>query len=114
MHDKADPNLRSCERIIGYHIRAEDGEIGHVQDWVIDEATWAIRYLVVDTSNWWMGHKVLVPPQWLEAVSWAERFVGVRMTRQAIKSAPAWDPSELPDRDDEVEMFKHYDRAGYW
>lgn len=112
--ENADPHLRSCERVTGYHIRAEDGEIGHVQDWVLDETSWAIRYLVVATSNWWVGHKVLVPPQWIDKVSWAERYVGVHMTQNAIRQAPAWDPAHLPDRDDEVEMFKHYDRAGYW
>ena len=54
----------------GHHIQATDGEIGHVEDFIIDDETWAIRYLIVDTQNWWPGKKVLVSPQWIERVSW--------------------------------------------
>ena len=49
----------------GYHIEATDGGIGHVKDFIIDDETWAIRYLEVDTRNWWPGKKVLVSPQWI-------------------------------------------------
>ena len=48
-----------------YRIEASDGGIGHVQGLLLDEDTWAIRYLIVDTSNWWLGHQVLIAPQWI-------------------------------------------------
>ena len=64
-----DPHLRSCEAVRGYHIHAKDGEIGHVDGFVVDDATWSIRYLIVNTSNWWMGHQVLISPEWLDSVS---------------------------------------------
>ena len=65
-HRDDDPHLRSCEAVVGYHIHATDGEVGHVEGFLIDDETWAIRYLVVNTSNWWLGHKVLIAPQWIE------------------------------------------------
>jgi len=52
-----DPHLRSTDEVSGYHIQAADGEIGHVEDFVIDDETWAIRYMVVATRNWWPGKK---------------------------------------------------------
>jgi len=70
----ADPHLRSCKAITG-HIHASDGDIGHVSGMLIDDETWAVRYLIVDTSNWWVGHEMLVAPQWIEGVSWAEDTV---------------------------------------
>ena len=51
------PNLRSTDRVSGYGIQATDGEIGHVEDFLIDDKTWAIRYLIVDTKNWWPGKR---------------------------------------------------------
>ena len=69
-HASDDCHLRSSQVVTGYHIHAKDGDIGHVQDLLVDDHTWAIRYLIVDTSNWWGGHHVLVAPQWIEAVSW--------------------------------------------
>ena len=113
-HQDDDPNLRSCKNVTGYHIKAQDGEIGHVQGFIVDEQSWQIRYLAVDTSNWWVGNQVLVAPQWIQEVSWADRVVAVSMTRDAIQNAPAWDPSMPPDRDQEMQIYKHYDRTGYW
>ena len=113
-HANDDPHLRSCKSVTGYHIKAQDGEIGHVAGWIVDEANWAIRYLIVDTSNWWVGHKVLVAPQWIKDVSWAESLVSAEMTRRAIEEAPPWDSALPPDRAQEARIYEHYDRTGYW
>ena len=67
-----DPHLRSTHDVDGHHIQAADGEVGHVEDFIIDDETWAIRYLIVDTQNWWPGKKVLISPKWIEHVSWRE------------------------------------------
>jgi uncharacterized protein YrrD len=50
-------HLRSTHEVRGYHIQAADGEIGHVEDFIIDDETWAIRYLIIDTRNWWPGKR---------------------------------------------------------
>jgi hypothetical protein len=113
-HQHDDPHLRSCNAVKGYHIKAQDGEIGHLQSLIVDDESWAIRYFVVDTSNWWIGHKVLVAPQWVREVSWADSVVSVNMTRNAIQSSPEWDESALPNREQEKSIYAHYDRTGYW
>lgn len=61
-----DCHLRSGKAVTGYHVHATDGDIGHVADLLVDDHTWAIRYMIVDTSNWWGGHHVLVAPPWEE------------------------------------------------
>ena len=109
-----DPNMRSCKAVVGYHIEASDGEIGHVQGLLVDEESWAIRYGVVSTSNWWLGHDVLVAPQWIKQVSWKEQTVAVDLTRDALKQAPQYDASVPLTREMEVAVFKHYGRTGYW
>jgi hypothetical protein len=109
-----DPHLRSCQAVIGYHVDATDGRIGHVQGLLVDEQTWAIRYLVVDTSNWWIGHQVLVPPQWIADVRWADSSVAVHLTRAAVQSAPAYEPGAQLDRGQEIAIYKHYGRPVYW
>ena len=109
-----DPHLRSCNAVIQYHIHAADGDIGHVQGMLVDEKSWAIRYLVINTSNWWLGHEVLVAPEWITDVSWKERTVVLDLSRQAIKDSPHWDPALLPDRPQEAKIYQHYGRKGYW
>jgi hypothetical protein len=109
-----DPNLRSTHEVSGYHIQANDAEIGHVADFVIDDETWAIRYLIVDTQNWWPGNKVLVSPKWIERVSWDEAKVFVDLSRESIKQSPEYSEESLVTRDYEVGLHQHYSRQGYW
>jgi len=103
-----DPHLRSTSEVIGYYIEATDGEIGHVEDFIIDDQSWAIRYLEVDTVNWWPGKKVVVTPQWIERVSWAESTVYVNLARETIKKAPEYDPTSILDRDYEDKLYHYY------
>jgi len=109
-----DPHLRSTYEVSGYAIQAADGEIGHVEDFIIDDETWAIRYLIVDTRNWWPGKKVLVSPQWIESVSWNETKVFVNLLRETIKQSPEYTEASLLTRDYETGLYQHYNRQGYW
>jgi hypothetical protein len=113
-HRDDDPHLRSCKAVMDYHIQAADGDIGHVKGLLVDEETWAIRYLIVDTSNWWLGHLVLIAPPWIQEVSWSDNTVSVNLTRQAVKDAPAYDSAAQLNREQEVDIFKHYGHPGYW
>lgn len=110
--NQEDEHLRRTKEVNGYGLHATDGELGHVADFLIDDGDWAIRYLVVNTGNWWFGQKVLVSPDWIEAVSWTDRKVSVRVTRQAVKDAPKFDVVEHIDRQWETDYAAYYERAG--
>lgn len=107
-----DLHLRSCKEVINYHIEAIDGGIGHVESPLIDEETWAIRFLIVDTSNWWLGHQVLVSPQWIREVRWADKTVAIRATRQTLKDAPPYDAETPLSGAPEMGLYQHHGRAG--
>ena len=81
-------HVRSGQEVIGYEIRAADGEIGHVEDFLIDGQSWAIAGMVVDTRNWLPGRKVVVPPEAIESVDSFAKQVTVRLTREALKGSP--------------------------
>ncbi len=110
----ADSHLRSCKTVSGYNVHASDGDIGHVQGVLIDDETWAVRYLVVDTSNWWLGHKVIIAPQWIDNVNWFDATVSINLTRQSVKDSPAYVHTEPLSRPLESALYEHYDRPSYW
>ena len=85
-------HLRSSREVRGYHIEAIDGPIGHLHHYLIDDDTWRVRFLVVDTSTWWFGKDVVISPDWVSRVSWGGRCLNVDQAREAIKSSPAFDP----------------------
>ncbi len=109
-----DPHLRSTHTVTGYDIQATDDEIGHVEDFIIDNETWAIRYLIIDTQNWWPGKKVLVSPRWIERISWSESKVFINLSREAIKQSPEYSEESLLTRDYENKLHQHYNKPGYW
>jgi hypothetical protein len=112
--ERANPNLRSTREVIGYHIQARDGEVGHVEDFVADDVGWGIRYLVVDTHNWLPGKKVLVDPFWADQVNWVERKVYLDMTREMVQTSPEFDPSAPVNREYEARLYDFYGRPKYW
>ncbi len=107
-------HLRSSREVAGYNIEALDGEVGHVEDFVVDDETWAIRYLIVATKNWRPGKKVLVSPQWIERVSWSESKVFINLSRETIKQSPEYSEEALLSRDYETSLYSHYNRKSYW
>lgn len=112
--DDGDPHLRSCNAVKGYQVHASDGDIGHIQGFIVDDQTWSIRYVVVNTSNWWLGHEVLVSPEWVQEVSWSGSKVITNLDRAAIKGSPIYDSNVALNRDAEIVIYNHYDRNGYW
>jgi hypothetical protein len=111
---RGDANLRSASEVTGYHVHAQDGELGHVADFLIDDTQWEIRYLVVDTGKWLPGKKVLVDPRATDRVDWAKSTVHVHLTKDQIRGCPAYDPSGGREALDaaHVEAFKHW--PTYW
>jgi hypothetical protein len=107
-------HLRSCNAMMGYELHGTDGEIGHVQGFLIDDHTWSIRYLIVNSSNWWLGHHVLVSPEWIHKVSWSRLSATLKLDRQAIKDAPAYEAETELGRDTDVSIYNHYGRNGHW
>jgi hypothetical protein len=103
-----DPHLRSTESIKGYHINAEDGEIGHVEDYIVDDEKWNLCFLVVDTHNWLPGRKVLVMPRWIKRIDWEESKVYVDLSQEIIKNSPVFDSSKEIIKDYENELFNYY------
>lgn len=110
-----DVHLRSSAEVDDYRIQAADGSIGHVEDFIFDDESWAIRYLLVNTNNWWPGgRKVLVAVSWISSIEWADKAVYVTLTREQIKDSPAYDENVTIDRDYEQRLHESYNRVGYW
>ncbi len=107
-------HLRSVKEVSGYHVQARDDAVGCVDDFLVEPLTWTIRYLVVDTHRWLTDRKVLIPPPWAETVDWKRKRLNVRMNCQAIADSPVYDQRKVLSREDELALFKHYDRRPYW
>lgn len=107
-HRNDDPHLRSIDTVDGYYIRATDGDIGHVEDVLVEEQDWSIHYLVIDTKNWWPGKKVLISPHSARDINWANKTVSLNVDRERVKNSPEYDASTLVDRAYEDRFGAYY------
>ena len=106
--EERDPHLRSVVEVIGYHIHATDGDIGHVENFMLDCEGWNLRYFVVDTSNWWLGKRVLVAMQAVKGVDWSDRHVGLDASREQVETSPPWDPMVAFGEIEKTHLHRHY------
>jgi hypothetical protein len=90
------PQMRSTYDSTGSKIDAADGELGSIDDFIIDDNTWEIMYLVVNAKDWWPDKKILVTPKWNERVNWSESNLYVNLPRETFKQAKEYtDESKL-------------------
>jgi hypothetical protein len=106
-----DPNaehLRRLSLILGSHIQARNGEIGSVEDMLVDEESWNILYLIVDTGAWMPGRIVLLSPSWVEDVDWATGEITMDLNKETIEKSPEYDPDVPIDEDFDKRLREHY------
>jgi hypothetical protein len=108
-----DPHLRSLSAVTGYDIRASDGAIGHLENTLLEDKGWDIRYLIIDTRNWWAGKHVLVSPHAVLEISWSKHLIYLNVSREKVKASPPWAPLDLIDEAYERRLHSHYDWPGY-
>jgi uncharacterized protein YrrD len=106
-----DPHLRSTSEVKGYQIHATDGEIGEVEDFIMDDNSWTMRFMVVDTGNWFPGKKVLISPRWIRDMKWANSAVYVDLPADAIKNSPEYDFSKPIPEVYEIDLYAYYGRT---
>lgn len=111
--DEGDPHLRSIAEVTGYHVRAIGGTIGHIGDVLVETKTWDVRYLIVETSNWWIGQHVLISPHAVTAVNWTDHQITLDLTRDKVKSSPPWDPADMINTKFQRQLHSHYGWPGY-
>lgn len=111
---KWDSHLRSAKEVRGYRVVAIDGEVGHLDNFLVEPGTWAIRYIVVNTGGWLKKHEVLFTPKLVDRVIWQEATVNVNASRELVETAPGYDRGRVMDRAFEEALFAHYTTHPYW
>jgi uncharacterized protein YrrD len=86
----AESHVRSVRDVVGYHLHATDGDLGRVEDFIVDDETWAIADLLVDPRGWLPGKKLLVAPGAVADVDWVSREVKIRLIRDELERTPAY------------------------
>ncbi len=112
---EGDPHLRSVDEVTGYSVATTDSEdVGRVDDFIIDDESWVIRYLVVDARQSSQASRVLISPDWASEVDWGRRMVSFAAPTTVIESSPAYDPRMPINREYEAKLYDFHGRPAYW
>lgn len=106
--EEKDRHLRSTNEVTGYTIMGVDDSIGNVDDFIINDLSWEIRWMVVDTTPWWFGGKVLLLPGSINRIEWANRTVYAGLTRNQIKNSPEWKTDKPIDMEYDKQLYEYY------
>jgi len=106
--------LHSVKALQGFTVHASDGDIGTIRDVYFDDASWTLRYLVVDTGGWLSGRHVLISPISFRQPDWRARAIHVDLTRRQVEDSPGVDTEKPISRQQEEEFYRHYDYPLYW
>ena len=101
-------HLRSTHEMKGYTIHATDGEIGKISDFILNEQTWQITFIVVKTGNLFSEKKVLISPSWIREVKWNVQEAIINVSVDAVKNSPEYDPSRPVETDYTQGLHDHY------
>lgn len=112
--EEKDSHLRSTKEVVDYDIQGSDDSVGYVEDFILEDETWIIRYMIVNTRRWLPGRKVLISPEWIDRIDWGQSKVFVDMTKESIKNSPEFDPKAPVNRDYEIQLYDYYGRPKYW
>lgn len=105
-----DRHLRSTAEVAGYGVHTDEGEAGSLHDFIVDDSSWEIRFLVIDTRRWLPGGKVLVPADLIDSVDWTRREVHCRLDPELVRNSPPYDPAQPINVQYERRLYDYYGR----
>ena len=106
--------LRSLQDLFGAFLFATDGEMGKICNFLFDDQSWLIRYLVVDVGGWLNRKYVVISVSTIDQPDWEARILRTHLTKEQVRNSPDVDTKEPVSRQQEIAMREYYGWPAYW
>ena len=100
--------LHNIKSLIGYRLEATDGDIGKVTEFYVEDTSWLIRYIILETGNWLLHRKVLIAPQAIVKGQARIRTFPINLNKKQIRTSPDIDTDKPVSRQQDMELYGHY------
>ena len=90
-----DPHTRNTRAVTGHRVYGVDGHAGYVDNFIIDDQRWVVRYLVVSLGERRSQTKVVIEPHWVDSICWDDRRVSSRLPAAEIERLPLFHPQPV-------------------
>jgi uncharacterized protein YrrD len=106
--------LRSANEMMGYKLLALDGDIGSCNDFLFEDESWTLQYMIANTGGWLDNRKVLLSPKSLGDPPLEEGRVQVDRTKEFIENAPELDSDAPVSRQYQLVWTQYHGLTPYW
>jgi hypothetical protein len=106
--------LHDLEKLIGASVLGTDGEIGRIRNFLFDDKSWMVRYMVIDVGSWLQRHDVIVAILAVESADWEKRIFHIRLTREEARNSPNVDAAKTVSRQQEIAMEEYFGKLASW
>ena len=106
--------FRSLGDLIGASMNATDGEIGRICNFLFDDQSWKIRYLVVDVGHWLARREVLISVSAIDQPDWKTRTLTAHLTKEQLRNSSDVDSKKAVSRQQEIAMREYFGWPAYW
>jgi hypothetical protein len=106
--------LHELKALSGSSVEATDGEIGRVRNFLFDDQSWRVRYVVVDVGNWLKRHDVVLPVAALDRPDWTNRTCHAHLNKEQVRDSPLVDAEMPVSRQQEIAMHDYFGPLASW
>jgi sporulation protein YlmC with PRC-barrel domain len=106
--------LHTLSELMKYSVHTTDGEIGSVRNFLFDDITWGIRYLVVDVGRWLEHRNVVLAISTVEQPNRENKSFHVRLTKEQVRDSPDVDTEKPVSRQQEIAMEEYFGKFATW
>jgi hypothetical protein len=86
-NDDDDVHLQSAKALEGYGIQARDGLLGSVTGFLVDQESWTIGEILVETGHWYAGKQIFISPATVTQVSYETSEIVVSLSMADLQNA---------------------------
>ncbi|NGP46129.1 PRC-barrel domain containing protein [Bacillaceae bacterium SIJ1] len=106
--------LQSMDDLKGYEVHVKEGYVGKIDDMILEDGTWKIRYLVVDVGIGIDTKLVLISPDWVKEISWIDQTITAPLEHDLVEHAPVFEEDQPLTREYEEKLYDYYNQQRYW
>ncbi len=106
--------FHDLKTLTGSVVVATDGEIGKVTDFLFNDQSWTIGYLVVDVRRRLIRRDVVLTVAAVKEPDWSKKVFQLQLTREQVRDSPVVDSVEPVSRQQRIAMEEYFGRFACW
>lgn len=108
------PVLQSTDKAIGLKISTKTGDLGVVEDFIVDDSNWLIQFMIIATQKNLRGKRILVAPEAISWINWKQKHITVDLDKEKLAGCPNFNLLFPLVNDSKKMLYEQYECLQFW